>query len=106
MLIFNIAITSTAFIYETVMIAMLGRTVGKFALGTRVVRLVDGQPPGDGRRPSCAPWCRWRSAPSRAIGVFLSVLVLLAGVVEPAPAGSARQGGRHAGRAQLSAEPI
>ncbi len=74
MLTFNIALTSGAFVYETVMIAMLGRTVGKMALGTRVVRLVDGRRPG------------WSEAAMRAlvplafgaipkIGVFLGVMV-------------------------------
>jgi uncharacterized RDD family membrane protein YckC len=74
LLIFNIALTSTAFVYETLMIALLGRTVGKIALGTRVVRLVDGHRPG------------WSEAVMRAlvplslgaiprVGVFLGVLV-------------------------------
>jgi uncharacterized RDD family membrane protein YckC len=73
-LIFNIALTSAAFVYETVMIALLGRTVGKMALGTRVVRLVDGGRPG------------WSEAAMRAllplslgsiprVGVFLGVMV-------------------------------
>ncbi len=73
LLIFNVALITTAFVYETVMIAMLGRTVGKFATGTRVVRLVDGQ------RPT------WSAAVMRSlvplslgaiprIGVFLSVM--------------------------------
>ena len=72
LLLFNIALTSTAFIYETLMIALLGRTVGKLALGTRVVRLVDGGRPG------------WSESAMRAlvplslgaiprIGMFLSV---------------------------------
>jgi uncharacterized RDD family membrane protein YckC len=74
LLLFNIAITSVAFVYETLMIARLGRTVGKIALGTRVVRLVDGGRPG------------WSEAVMRAlvplslgaiprIGVFLGVFV-------------------------------
>jgi uncharacterized RDD family membrane protein YckC len=74
LLAFNIAVTSVAFIYETTMIALLGRTVGKLATGTRVVRLVDGGRPG------------WSEAAMRAlvplslgaiprIGVFLGVLV-------------------------------
>ncbi|MEO7372056.1 MAG: RDD family protein [Ilumatobacteraceae bacterium] len=74
LLAFNIAVTSVAFVYETLMIARLGRTVGKFALGTRVVRAVDGGRPG------------WTDAVMRAlvplalssiprIGVFLGVLV-------------------------------
>jgi uncharacterized RDD family membrane protein YckC len=45
LLFFNIALTSIAFVYETVMIAMLGRTVGKMAFATRVVR-TDGGAPG------------------------------------------------------------
>ena len=46
LLVFNIAVTALAFIYETTMIALLGRTVGKIAVGTRVVRLTDGSSPG------------------------------------------------------------
>ena len=42
---FSIAITCVGLVYETVMIALLGRTVGKLALGTRVVRSVDGGRP-------------------------------------------------------------
>ncbi|MEP7203558.1 MAG: RDD family protein [Ilumatobacteraceae bacterium] len=45
LLVFNIAVTGVAFIYETVMIASLGRTVGKLTFGTRVVRVVDGGRP-------------------------------------------------------------
>ena len=74
LLVFNIALTSVAFVYETLMIALTGRTVGKIALGTRVVRLVDGGRPG------------WSEAAMRAlvplslgaiprIGVFLGVFV-------------------------------
>ncbi len=72
--IFNIALTSVAFVYETVMIALLGRTVGKIALGTRVIRLADGGRPD------------WSVAVMRAlvplslgaiprVGLLLSVLV-------------------------------
>ncbi len=72
-LIFNMALTSVAFIYETLMIARLGRTVGKIALGTRVVRT-------DGGRPG------WSAAVMRAlvplslgaipqVGLLLGVLV-------------------------------
>jgi uncharacterized RDD family membrane protein YckC len=71
---FSIAVTSVALVYETIMIALLGRTVGKLALGTRVVRLVDGGRPG------------WSESAMRAlvplslssiprVGVFLGVLV-------------------------------
>jgi uncharacterized RDD family membrane protein YckC len=74
LLVFNIAVTSVAFVYETTMIALLGRTVGKLAMGTRVVRLVDGAAPD------------WSESAMRAlvplslgaiprIGVFLGVLV-------------------------------
>jgi uncharacterized RDD family membrane protein YckC len=74
LLVFNIALTSVAFVYETLMIVLTGRTVGKIALGTRVVRLVDGGRPG------------WSEAAMRAlvplslgaiprIGVFLGVFV-------------------------------
>jgi uncharacterized RDD family membrane protein YckC len=45
LLIFNIALTCVAFVYETTMIALLGRTVGKIAFGMRVVRQVDGGRP-------------------------------------------------------------
>ncbi len=99
LLMFNVALISTALVYETVMIALLGRTVGKIALGTRVVRLLDGQRPD------------WSESLIRAlvplslgaiprIGVFLDRAGLRDGVVEPAPAGPARQGRRHPGRAQ------
>ncbi len=74
LLVFNIAVTSLAFVYQTLMIALVGRSVGKIAMGTRVVRLVDGG------RPS------WWEAVMRAlvplslgaiprVGVFLGVLV-------------------------------
>lgn len=74
LLIFNIALTSVAFIYESLMVVLLGRTVGKIALGTRVVRLIDGGRPG------------WSEAVMRAlvplslgaiprVGVLLAVLV-------------------------------
>jgi uncharacterized RDD family membrane protein YckC len=67
-------VTSLAFVYQTLMIGLLGRTVGKMAMGTRVVRLVDGGRPG------------WSDALMRAllplalgaiprIGVFLGVMV-------------------------------
>ena len=35
----NVAVVSAAFLYEFSMITIWGRTVGKFALGTRVVRV-------------------------------------------------------------------
>ena len=71
---FNIAVTAVALVYQTVMVALLGRTVGKLALGTRVVRSVDGARPG------------WTEAVMRAllplslgaipsVGLFLVVLV-------------------------------
>jgi uncharacterized RDD family membrane protein YckC len=74
LLVFNIALTSVAFVYETLMIGMLGRTVGKIALGTRVVRAADGGRPG------------WTEATMRAlvplslgaiprVGIVLGVLV-------------------------------
>jgi uncharacterized RDD family membrane protein YckC len=74
LLVFSIGLTSVALVYETLMIALAGRTVGKIAFGTRVVRLVDGGRPG------------WSEAAMRAlvplslgaiprIGVFLSVFV-------------------------------
>ena len=74
LLVFNIAVTAVALVYETVMIALLGRTVGKIVLGTRVVRLVDGERPD------------WYDSAIRAlvplslgaiprIGVFLAVFV-------------------------------
>lgn len=74
LLIFNVTVTVAALIYETVMITLLGRTVGKMALGTRVVRLIDGGRPG------------WSEAAMRAlvplalgaipsIGLFLSMVV-------------------------------
>jgi uncharacterized RDD family membrane protein YckC len=74
LLVFNIALTCVAFVYETLMIARVGRTVGKIALGTKVVRLVDGGRPD------------WSDAAMRAlvplslgaiprVGVFLGVFV-------------------------------
>ncbi|MEY2443842.1 MAG: hypothetical protein QOC57_2469 [Ilumatobacteraceae bacterium] len=74
LLIFNVCFTTAIFIYQTVMVALFGRTVGKMALGTRVVRLVDGGRPG------------WSEATMRAllplalgaiprVGVFLGVMV-------------------------------
>jgi uncharacterized RDD family membrane protein YckC len=74
LLVFNIALTCVAFVYETLMIARVGRTVGKIALGTKVVRLVDGGRPD------------WSEAAMRAlvplslgaiprVGVFLGVFV-------------------------------
>ena len=71
---FNIAVTAVALVYQTVMIALLGRTVGKLALGTRVVRAADGARPG------------WTEAVMRSlvplslgaipqVGLFLVVLV-------------------------------
>ena len=74
LLVFNIAVTCVAFVYETLMIALLGRTVGKIAFGTRVVRLLDGGRPD------------WSASTMRAlvplslgaiprIGVVLAVLV-------------------------------
>ena len=38
----NTAVAAVELIYATVMIAVFGRTIGKFATGTRVVRLDDG----------------------------------------------------------------
>jgi uncharacterized RDD family membrane protein YckC len=74
LLAFNIAMTAVALVYQVLMIALLGRTVGKLALGTRVVRTVDGSRPG------------WSEAAMRAllplslgaipnVGLFLVVLV-------------------------------
>jgi uncharacterized RDD family membrane protein YckC len=74
LLVFNIAVNAVALVYYTVMIALTGRTVGKIALGTRVVCLVDGGRPG------------WTEATMRSlvplslgaiprVGVFLGVLV-------------------------------
>lgn len=71
---FGAGLSAVAFVYETLMIAMLGRTVGKLAFGTRVVRMIDGQ------RPT------WTQAAMRAlvplafgaiprIGVYLGMIV-------------------------------
>ncbi|CAB4890983.1 unannotated protein [freshwater metagenome] len=35
----NVAVVCTGFVYECTMIALWGRTIGKFALGTRAVRV-------------------------------------------------------------------
>jgi uncharacterized RDD family membrane protein YckC len=72
--VFSISVNAVALVYEVVMIALLGRTVGKMAMGTRVVRLVDGERPG------------WSDATMRAlvplslgaiprVGIVLAVLV-------------------------------
>ena len=74
LLVFNIAVTSLAFVYETLMIALLGRTVGKLAMGTRVVRLVDGGRPGWGEAVMRALVPLSLGAIPR-VGVFLGVLV-------------------------------
>jgi uncharacterized RDD family membrane protein YckC len=42
LLVLNLATASVALIYESLMIGLLGRTVGKFATGTRVVNQTDG----------------------------------------------------------------
>jgi uncharacterized RDD family membrane protein YckC len=74
LVVFNIAVTGVAFVYETLMIALLGRTVGKIAFGTKVVRMLDGGRPD------------WFQATMRAlvplslsaiprVGVVLGVLV-------------------------------
>ncbi|MCU1400945.1 MAG: hypothetical protein JWN62_4054 [Acidimicrobiales bacterium] len=70
----NTGVVLSAFSYEFVMIALWGRTVGKFALGTRVVRIDTGGP------------LLWWSSAIRAlvplaagvvpaIGTFLSLIV-------------------------------
>ena len=74
LLVFNISVTSLAFVYQTTMIALLGRTVGKIAMGTRVVRLADGGRPSwwDALMRSLLPLSL--GAIPR-VGVFLGVLV-------------------------------
>ena len=42
-LVINVAVVVTAFAYEFVLIGAWGRTLGKFALGTRVVRVDTGE---------------------------------------------------------------
>ena len=70
----NVAVVLCAFTYEFAMIAIWGRTVGKFALGTRVVRVDTGGP------------LLWWSSAIRAlvplaagvipgVGMFLSLVV-------------------------------
>lgn len=70
----NVAVVGCAFTYEFGMIARWGRTVGKFAMGTRVVRVDTGGP------------LLWWSAAIRAlvplaagvipgVGMFLSLLI-------------------------------
>ncbi len=51
----NLATAGVALIYDSLMIGLLGRTVGKFVTGTRVVRLADGGAVG------------WYSAVQRAL---------------------------------------
>jgi len=70
----NVGVVVCAFTYEFVMIAVWGRTIGKFALGTRVVRVDTGGP------------LLWWSAAIRAlvplaagvipgVGMFLSLVI-------------------------------
>lgn len=70
----NVAVVVSAFAYEFAMIARWGRTLGKFALGTQVVRVDTGGP------------LLWWSAAIRALvplaagvipgaGMFLSLLI-------------------------------
>lgn len=70
----NVAVVACAFTYEFAMIAIWGRTVGKFAMGTRVVRVDTGGP------------LLWWSAAIRALvplaagvipgaGMFLSLVI-------------------------------
>jgi uncharacterized RDD family membrane protein YckC len=74
LLAFSIATTCVALCYETVMVALLGRTVGKIAVGTRVVRFVDGGRPG---------WSEaaMRSLVPLALGAIPQVGVFLAAFV-------------------------
>lgn len=55
LLVLNVSTSVVALIYESLMIGAIGRTVGKLATGTRVVRLADGGPVG------------WFSAVQRAL---------------------------------------
>jgi uncharacterized RDD family membrane protein YckC len=82
----NIAAAAVALCYETTMVALLGRTVGKFVTGTRVVRQSDGGEVG------------WVSAGQRAlVPVVASAVpqigwILGAGVYGMALLGPLRQG--------------
>ncbi len=78
----NVAVITIAFVYEFVMIGQWGRTLGKFALGTRVARVDTGGP------------VLWYSAAIRAlvplaagvipgIGQILSLVVYLRAVLNP-----------------------
>ena len=78
----NVAVIATAFVYEFVLIGAWGRTLGKFALGTRVVRIDTGGP------------VLWYSSSIRAlvplaagvipaIGQILSVVVYLRAFLDP-----------------------
>ncbi|MEO6122357.1 MAG: RDD family protein [Ilumatobacteraceae bacterium] len=81
-LVINIAVIATAFAYEFVMVGAWGRSLGKFALGTRVVRVDTGGP------------VLWYSAAIRAliplaagvipgIGQILSLFVYVRAFLDP-----------------------
>ena len=85
---FSIAFTCAAFVYEFVMIATLGRTVGKLALGTRVVRVDD------------ASQVMWSSSAIRALvplaaGVIPGVGMIASLVVYASASFDRRQQGFH-----------
>ena len=77
----NVAAVSMAFVYETVMVAVWGRTLGKFAMRTRVVRLDTAGP------------VLWSSSAARAlvplaagvipgVGFVLSVVVYATAMID------------------------
>jgi uncharacterized RDD family membrane protein YckC len=77
-----IGITVTSVLYEIVLVALRGQTVGKIAMGIRVVRIDSGRPPG------------WSYSGIRALlptvagavpvlGLFLWLGVYLTAVVTP-----------------------
>jgi uncharacterized RDD family membrane protein YckC len=102
LLVANVALLAVAFVYETAMIGSLGRTVGKIAMGTRVVSVVDGERP------------RWSAAAQRSllpllcgtvpsVGLLLGVVVYGLAIVHPR-----RQGlhDRAAGTLVVLSEPV
>jgi uncharacterized RDD family membrane protein YckC len=81
-LVLGIAMVAVAFGYETVLVALTGRTVGKVATGTRVVRSDDGEAVGwwAAAQRSVVPLA-FSSVPT--LGFLLGGLVYAWAVVDP-----------------------
>ena len=81
-LVLGLALVAVAFVYETVLVALTGRTVGKMATGTRVVRSDDGEAVGwfGAAQRSVVPLA-FSSVPT--VGFLLGGLVYALAVVDP-----------------------